>query len=87
MNKEFPCDKCGCCCKRLDLVDEMKDFDRGDGVCKYLTPNNECAIYDNRPDMCNTKKYYEKNYKNKMTWEEFVTNCRKGCKALQEMSK
>ena len=87
MNSEFPCDRCGCCCRRVNLVDEMKIFDRGDGVCKYLNDKNECSIYDNRPDICNTKIYYEKYYKSKMTWDEFVKKCRKGCKLLQKMSK
>ena len=87
MNCKFPCDKCGCCCKRINLMEEMKLFDRGDGTCKYLKDDNTCAIYDNRPDICDTNRYYNKYYKDKMTWEEFVIYCRKGCKKLQEMSK
>lgn len=84
--KEFPCDKCGLCCKRLYLLEEMKEYDRGDGVCKYLK-NNLCTIYDNRPDICNSKKYYKENYSNVLSWDEYIKKCKEGCKALQDIEK
>ncbi len=84
---EFPCDKCGLCCKRLDLIEEMKEYDRGDGVCMYLTKDNLCSIYDNRPTICNTKLYYLMHYRKQMSWEEFVKESKKGCKALQDIEK
>lgn len=30
----------------------MVRYDRGDGVCKHLTPDNRCQIYETRPDTC-----------------------------------
>lgn len=84
---EYPCDKCGACCRKVGLVEEMKKYDRGDGVCKYLTEDNLCSIYDNRPKICNTKLYYLMNLRKKQSWEEFVKESRKGCKALQDIEK
>ena len=87
MNNDFPCEKCGCCCRKVGLMKGMEAFDRGDGVCKYLKENNTCSIYENRPDICNTRVYYEKNYKDKMSWEDFKKECKKGCKTLQYYDK
>lgn len=30
------------------------EFDRGDLVCKHLTEDNLCSIYDKRPAICDT---------------------------------
>ena len=84
---EFPCDKCGLCCKMLHLLDEMKEYDRGDGVCRYLTDDNLCSIYDNRPELCNTKLYYLMHERNNMSWKEFVKKTRNGCKEIQKYEK
>lgn len=52
----FPCTKCGACCRLIGNLPEMKDFNRGDGVCKNLTKDNLCKIYDSRPDICRMDK-------------------------------
>lgn len=49
----------------------MKEYDRGDGVCKHLTQDNLCAIYENRPVICNTDLLYEKFYSSSMSREEY----------------
>lgn len=59
----FICTKCGICCKNIDKVPELADFDLGNGTCKYLTKDNTCAIYLSRPDICSVEKMYEKNIK------------------------
>lgn len=83
--RDFPCDKCSLCCRQLKTYEPAKYLDRGDGVCKHLDEKtNLCLIYENRPDFCNTKKYYEKEYKDKMTWEEFISFCKEGCNYLQK---
>ena len=58
----YPCRQCGSCCKHVDLLEEMKSFDRGDGICKYLNENNLCSIYKERPNLCNGQYVYEHFY-------------------------
>ena len=66
MEKYYPydCKRCGNCCRHIELVEEMKSFDRGDGVCKYLTNDNLCQIYSQRPNICNGQYIYENFYSN-----------------------
>ena len=33
--------------------------DRGDGACANLNENNQCSIYETRPDICRVDKVYE----------------------------
>lgn len=67
----FECDKCGACCKHLDLCPSIYgDLDRGDGVCKYLA-DNLCSIYEQRPLKCNIQESYETHFKNIYSIEEF----------------
>ena len=54
----------------VDLIEEMKIFDRGDGVCENLTDNNLCKIYSNRPKFCDGKFFYE-NFFADMSVTEF----------------
>ncbi|WP_239662079.1 hypothetical protein [Brachyspira hyodysenteriae] len=37
----------------------------------YLTEDNKCSIYDNRPDICNVDLMYQKKYSNFYSKEEF----------------
>ena len=52
----FDCDKCGLCCRNIHKIPQLKEYDLGNGVCRYLTSNNLCSIYENRPDIYNSKK-------------------------------
>lgn len=79
----YPCDCCGECCKHVELIAEMKDFDRGDGICKYLN-NNRCAIYKKRPNICNGKYIYE-NYFSHMSVEDFHKLMLKYCLKIKKM--
>ena len=54
----FPCDKCGECCRNLNLSKVYSELDRGDGVCRYLD-GNLCSIYQNRPVLCRIDESYE----------------------------
>ena len=65
----FDCTKCGVCCRHIAKI--LPDYDRGDGVCKYLTKDNLCRIYDNRPFICNIDKIYDNFFKGRMELEEF----------------
>lgn len=80
--KQFNCWKCGACCKFCDKVEELKHFDRGDGVCVNLLPDNSCSIYETRPEICNTNRMYEKLYKPVITWDQYLTYSEKVCKML-----
>lgn len=60
---DYPCTKCGCCCKRIDEViilaerfgTEKFPYNHKDGVCEKLV-NNECSVYENRPTVCDVEK-------------------------------
>jgi len=81
----FPCTNCGLCCKNIKDVKELKNFDRGDGVCKYLDlKTNLCTIYEIRPDICNIDKMFEKKYFKYFTKQEFYKENAKVCNLLQE---
>lgn len=67
----FNCDKCGECCKHLNLCPSVYgDLDRGDGVCKYLD-GKLCSIYERRPLKCNLKESYEAYFKDQYSIEGF----------------
>ena len=45
---------CGLCCKHVDEVPEISHLALPDGTCRHLTTDNQCGIYDDRPDICHT---------------------------------
>ena len=80
------CDKClGLCCRRIGQFEFMKIFDRGDGVCKYLTKDNKCEIYDHRPLICNTDRLYELFYVNKLSRIEYDRLNDEACEELKRL--
>ncbi|NQZ07808.1 MAG: YkgJ family cysteine cluster protein [Algicola sp.] len=82
----FPCDNCGKCCQYVNLSEETKWLDRGDGICRHLDENTKfCLIYDDRPDICNVKFQYKKNYAQNYTWQEFVDLNVQVCSELKKM--
>jgi len=84
----FPCSGCGICCQNISKIDELKSFDLGNGVCKYLNKEtNQCLIYDHRPDICNVDKMYEKEYYRFFSKEVFYRENAKVCNDLQEFYK
>lgn len=46
----FDCVQCGACCRKVG--DLSRTLDRGDGVCRHLTAENLCAVYEIRPLLC-----------------------------------
>lgn len=79
----YPCKRCGNCCRHVDTIEEMKKFNRGDGVCKHLTADNLCEIYSERPPFCNGEYVYQKFFSN-MPVENFHKIISTICKELQE---
>ncbi len=47
-NTDQECKRCGNCCKRFAIAEIGKK--KGE-ICKYLE-NNNCSIYENRPEAC-----------------------------------
>ena len=82
----FKCKKCGECCRHINLVADLNNYDRGDGTCIYLK-NSTCSIYDSRPLICNVDLMYETYFSNVMTKEEYYTQNYRGCTELQSMKK
>lgn len=82
---DFPCTKCGACCKNIGGIKELQLYDLGNGVCKYLDmQSNECKIYATRPNICKVDVMYEKVYFLHYSKEEFHALNIESCKALQE---
>lgn len=77
------CTKCGECCRHIDRIPELANYDRGDGVCIHLN-GNLCSIYDNRPDICRVDAMYEKQYSKLFSKEVFYLLNLKACRELQE---
>lgn len=66
------CDKCGLCCKSLNLNPIYEDLHNGDGICKYLNlSTNFCNIYESRPIMCNIELAYNIYFSNLYSKKEF----------------
>lgn len=84
MQKYFPCTKCGCCCKQVYLSKLTAYLDKGDGSCKYLSNENTCSIYKNRPDICRVDHQYNIFFSSTMSWNEFVDINIEACDFLQD---
>lgn len=81
----FPCEKCGLCCRHIDLIPQLKEYDQGNGRCIHLMDNNLCSIYDERPDICNVRKMYELAYCKQMSEEEYIKLNIVGCEAIKKL--
>ena len=78
----FHCDKCGECCRNLNLSPVYKELHDGDGVCRYLK-GNICSIYENRPIICRVDECYEKYFREKMSYDEYLSLNYKCCEELK----
>lgn len=81
----FPCNSCGLCCQNISQIKELKDFDLGDGVCKYFNKeDNSCKIYEIRPNICRVDIMFEIEYFKYYEQKEFYRLNAKACNMLQE---
>ena len=81
----FPCSNCGLCCQNISTVNELKEFDLGNGVCKYFDFESKgCKIYETRPDICSVDKMFEIKYNKYFNKEDFYIENAKVCNDLQE---
>ena len=82
---KFICDKCGECCKHLNLYSELySELDKGNGVCRYLDESsNLCTIFENRPLICRVKEGYS-IYFNNISYDEYIEITIKACELLKQ---
>lgn len=84
----FPCTQCGLCCRNVQLSEQTKYLDRGDGVCRhYSDADKHCLIYETRPDICQIDRQYRMHYVQRLSWETFVKLNVEVCKLLQRQAK
>jgi len=81
----FPCSGCGVCCQNITTVKELKEFDIGNGVCKFFDrKTNSCTIYESRPNICKVDKMFDIKYSNEFSKKEFYKLNARACNELQE---
>jgi len=83
---KFPCERCGQCCRQVYLLQELQAYNRGDGICKYLTKANMCSIYGKRPDICRVDSMYEKIYHQQFTRMEFYQLNKDACDYMRRVA-
>ena len=66
----FQCNKCGICCRNLNLSPIYADLDDGTGVCRYLK-DNLCTIYPDQPVLCLVDECYVLNFKSLMLKDNY----------------
>lgn len=82
MGGGFSCIRCGACCKNAGYL--ISGFDRGDGVCKHLTNDNLCEIYEDRPTVCRVDEGYTLYFSSLMPYDRYVLENIKACNSLIE---
>ena len=83
---EFPCTRCGACCRNLGKSSLFSQLDRGDGVCRHLDVNtNLCQIYETRPKICRVSDMFGA-FEDRLTWGEYVALNQQACRELQARS-
>ena len=86
---DFNCTKCGSCCRLVpDEALEVFGLPRAErGGCGHLRADNSCAIYENRPSICDVRKTWSDVYSGRLTWEEYKVLSEAACLELQGMDK
>lgn len=80
----FPCEQCGCCCRKVGESSLARHIAKANGACKYLNEvTNLCMIYLDRPIFCRVDEFYEQFYKDKMSREEFYRLNKEDCRKFQ----
>lgn len=81
---KFQCSQCGECCKHINLIPQLTNFDNGFGICIHLK-DNKCSIYEKRPEICRVDVMYEKYFADQFSREEFYHLNGKVCERLKEL--
>lgn len=87
MNKTavFPCTKCGECCRHIDRVPQLAQFDPGNGICIHLV-GNLCDIYEDRPEICSVSQMYRRYYSTQFSISEFYKLNEEACREIQTLT-
>ena len=80
----FNCNKCGSCCRHLNLSELFSDLDRGDGICKFLD-GNLCSIYDDRPLKCRVDESYFAWFKDEISIDEYYRLNYEMCNIIKKL--
>lgn len=81
----FPCTSCGLCCQNISKIKNLKNYDLGNGICKYFNSiDNSCKIYNKRPDICSVDIMFKIKYKQYFTEKIFYMENAKSCNYLQK---
>ena len=82
----FPCERCGCCCRKVGELKFVQNMALSDGTCKYLDKqSNLCKIYDNRPIFCRVDDFYDKFLSQTISRDEFYQKNKVKCRLFQGM--
>jgi uncharacterized protein len=81
---DFPCTECGICCKNINLIPELSQYDLGNGTCQYLGIDLRCTAFELRPYICQSKAIYIKQYHDKIAYKDFMYLSAKVCTTLQK---
>jgi Fe-S-cluster containining protein len=65
----------------ITSISALADYDNGDGTCRYLVANL-CAVYPDRPQICNTSAMYDAFFKQGMSEREFVKINLESCEKI-----
>lgn len=85
---DFPCDSCGLCCQNISHIQELRVFDRGDGVCIHFNFTSKlCTIYKDRPLICRVEQMYQAVYSKFMKKKEFYKLNQSVCEYLKNQNK
>ena len=81
----FPCTRCGLCCKHISGIEALREFDQGDGVCKFYADSVGCQIYQDRPPVCRIDESHAAFFP---AWpkHEFYQKNAEVCNQLQEQA-
>lgn len=69
-NSHWNCIQCGACCRALNHITSPTwnaVLNRGDGTCRHLK-DNQCSIYEVRPDVCRIPQLSEDAHPQMATW-------------------
>ena len=80
--ESFFCTQCGRCCTQITKVSELKELDRGDGVCCNLK-DNLCQIYETRPLQCRVDEMFKQVFCSTYDRGNFYELNYQMCKKLQ----
>ena len=82
MKPKFPCTQCGACCKSIEGIDFLANYNEN-GRCNKLV-DNRCSIYDDRPLLCRIDEAYEQIFSPYITKQAFYEQNALACNQLQE---